>query len=683
MFGWNDAGGGTSYPRRFAIDLVEAGHEVAVFYASVPTSQQETGASQHEIKYRKEEGVSLYAVTHRPTPFLDIFNPAREVNYPPIVESFKSLLEDFLPDIIHYHNFLGLSLGLTKAAYDMGIPGVFTAHNFWLLCPTLYLLLPNGRSCSGASSTGENCLSCAKYHAQGLAQTLPESSQYALREKALQEHFQARLVQGFVNSRAVYEQFISCGYSADKLQVQPLVNPRCVTLWSEVGKHRNIEHSESKPLRIAYMGQVIPIKGVHLLVQAIQSLVGDFRLDIFGMGDPHYIQQLQAIDTTGKVCFHGEYSAADQIQLLKYVDLGVMCSICFEQSPLVIGEFLSARIPVIVAEAGGALDYIQADACLTYAPEDVNALKRHLQRLLDEPDVYQSLQAAIKPPNPTPYTEIMLKHYLQAQEKFLADPHFFDQRIKHLVQSKEISFYDAESLAPIKTVKKAEAYGIYVNTPLHDFRAKQGDLRLQEASWVITHNANELPLIQPLNKKGHWLPMWRAEKRFYENAHFSESEQFLVFIEADSDYWEELIKLYLKKLHQRVCLVILPWKISVEEAENKLLNFFEVQALEPETLPDIFLVDEPELNYPLIIEQMQFICLPQKNVSIPILHSALNAHRIYAKPDVVNAYPAYERQDSPFSTFPLELNCYAPTTDREKHNSTLVKRLKSLRAKGF
>ena len=46
----------------------------------------------------------------------------------------KDILKKEKPDIVHIHNFKGLSLSVFSASKDLNIPVVFTAHDCSLIC---------------------------------------------------------------------------------------------------------------------------------------------------------------------------------------------------------------------------------------------------------------------------------------------------------------------------------------------------------------------------------------------------------------------------------------------------------------------------------------------------------------------------------------------------------------------
>ena len=55
--------------------------------------------------------------------------------HPKVNAAFQDLLTDFKPNVVHIGHLNHLSLGIVKVAKSMGVPIVFTLHDFWLMCP--------------------------------------------------------------------------------------------------------------------------------------------------------------------------------------------------------------------------------------------------------------------------------------------------------------------------------------------------------------------------------------------------------------------------------------------------------------------------------------------------------------------------------------------------------------------
>lgn len=77
-----------------------------------------------------------------------------------LAEIFRRILEGFRIDIVHVHHTATTSLDIYYEADKLGIPIVFTAHDFYYVCPNEKLLDYEGDVCIGKN--GINCAKCLK-----------------------------------------------------------------------------------------------------------------------------------------------------------------------------------------------------------------------------------------------------------------------------------------------------------------------------------------------------------------------------------------------------------------------------------------------------------------------------------------------------------------------------------------
>lgn len=385
MFGWADAGGGTIFPRQIAHELARRGHRVHVLYSAL---EPLPGAGPYALRRHQDGAVQLLAVHNRPVPFVDDKAPAREVHDAAIARLFAPLLAELRPDVVHFHNFLGLSAAIAAATSEGGVPSLFTPYNFWAVCPTLYLTLPDLSVCGGVASDGANCLRCTKATQPGAA--------YVARTERLRELLTTHVGLCLPTSRSVHDVFVQNGYPASWLSVQRSGSARAERLWREVGAERR--PGVAGPLRIGFLGSVLPIKGVHLLVAAAQALRGAFEVHVHGEAPPDYAQALRQLDPRGVVQWHGAYREAQLPAIVRGLDLGVVPSICLDHSPQVVDELQAARVPVLGARIGGIPDYVQQGAGELFAAGDAAALAVLLQRCIHEPARVVAWQQRLQAP---------------------------------------------------------------------------------------------------------------------------------------------------------------------------------------------------------------------------------------------------------------------------------------------
>lgn len=383
MYGWDDDGGGTLLPRALAEYLTKQGFEIAVFYAGAKNTT-EKGA--YYVRRRKENGVELLGIYNRPVLFYDMERPDREIEDKRICEIFSLFLDEFKPDIIHFHNLFNLSVKITEIAQKNNIPSVFTSHNYWIICPRLYLITGKGEPCSGPETSGKKCAECigkeelASVYSQRLKRTIQATDKYVSLHLA-------------PSSRAK-EIFIAAGCNPHNIRVLRQASPAV----DDILRCRK-ERKRNDILRLGFLGAIIPIKGAHILAEAAQQFdMQEIELHFYGGAAPQYIEILKKIDRKNLIRFYGEYSYAELPDILKKIDVAVAPSLVEETGGLTAVEASAAGIPVVASRIGGLTDAVSNGGNgLLFAPGNVQELAEIISRLLYEENLYENLKKNVKP----------------------------------------------------------------------------------------------------------------------------------------------------------------------------------------------------------------------------------------------------------------------------------------------
>jgi glycosyltransferase involved in cell wall biosynthesis len=160
--------------------------------------------------------------------------------------------------------------------------------------------------------------------------------------------------------------------------------------------------SPAAHLRVGYSGQIAPHKGVHILFQAARQLPGA-ALKVRAYGDtsafPDYARQLEQIARQdARLHLAGVYERTQVSRVLQELDVLVVPSVWYENSPNTILEALAHRTPVIVSNLGGMAELVQDGVNgLRFVPGDAFNLAARLKQLLDEPELLPRLRAGIGP----------------------------------------------------------------------------------------------------------------------------------------------------------------------------------------------------------------------------------------------------------------------------------------------
>ena len=340
------------------------------------------------------------------------------------------VLDAVQPDVVHIHSLLNLSFHLPRLAGARGIPSVATLHDYTLVCPSggQRVHLAEQHLCHEIDP--DRCRRCfpqSVFHAQmvfarlaggttgiklaaraagvvrrrlprvfdrlarmvGRARASPMSAT-AITERLRKAREVFEAVDLFVApSAALAADFRRFGMPAEKVRV------------SDYGfrPFESVPRSRADgKLHIGFVGTLAWHKGVHVLLEAVQGLSPDrFELVIYGDPalSPSYVAALRERGRDMPVRFPGAFDHEHAREIYADLDVLVVPSLWFENSPLVIHEAFMAGVPVVGARQGGIPELVTHDRNgMLYDPSSSAELAGILQSLIDEPDRLRRLAAA-------------------------------------------------------------------------------------------------------------------------------------------------------------------------------------------------------------------------------------------------------------------------------------------------
>lgn len=159
------------------------------------------------------------------------------------------------------------------------------------------------------------------------------------------------------------------------------------------------ERAADAPLRVAFVGNLIARKGLHVLIEALSLTDTPITLEIAGSetADPTYAAHVRAqVDAAGlstQVRFLGALSDDARGALYARSDLLALPS--YEGFGIVYLEAMAFGLPVIASTAGAAHEIVRAgDNGFLVAPGDAQALARYLTALAHDPALREEMRAA-------------------------------------------------------------------------------------------------------------------------------------------------------------------------------------------------------------------------------------------------------------------------------------------------
>jgi glycosyltransferase involved in cell wall biosynthesis len=398
--------------------LVQHGHTAHVLCIESVNSGTGDGLRFIDDVYDQIPVRRLYFnLDHTPDPFhWSYFNPE-------IGDHLEIWLPTIKPDIVHLISGYVVTASAITIAKQLGFPLIVTLMDFWFLCRRITLVRSDGRLCGGP--TPLNCAICLYNECRRYGipyRILPDVMErcwhWVLRHPIVsnligfsetmkafrkrQDVLEAALKRADIlicHSRFLRNRFIAEGLDPEKMIFVRQGLP------SEVkGKDDPDRINVTPYLRFGYLGQLEEHKGVHILVDAFQKLVpSDYhpRLTLYGNLDKNtrYAKTLHHMARRNShIVFAGEYRTDQIAHVLAEVDVVIVPSTWYENSPNIILEALANRTPVVTSALGGMAEMVQHNVngllCQVGHSGDLSS---NLQRLIDEPGLLERLRRGIAP----------------------------------------------------------------------------------------------------------------------------------------------------------------------------------------------------------------------------------------------------------------------------------------------
>lgn len=397
-YGWNQDGGGTELPKSIALALSKRNIDIVVVVAE---QNHPSINKSYYVEEVNENKVKLYKIYNRPTAFLDATNPRREILDQEIFDIFSKIVEKEKPDLVHFHNFLGLSFAISEIPKQNKIPSLFTAHNFHLIDPELYMFDFNQTL---AKWENTDLLSQSI-----LVKSRPDLEiDYKIRKEVARKLLNDNIdvfIAIYQCFSIIYNEFAGV-YS--KTVVLNQISEIC-------DKIKPIQKDFVGKLRVGFLGSMYPHKGVHNIYRAA-DILSNYNIEfyLYGLGKIDYIKVLEETFPNAKVKYMGKYSPNDLQEIGKNLDCIVISSIWEEGGPLVAPEALAMGLPIVGANIGGIPDFvIDGLNGKLYNYNDPTDLARAIKYLYQNPDELKRMQVnSYLPYNFNDYVENLINLYL-------------------------------------------------------------------------------------------------------------------------------------------------------------------------------------------------------------------------------------------------------------------------------
>ncbi|MEI8085626.1 MAG: glycosyltransferase [Paludibacter sp.] len=313
-------------------------------------------------------------------------------------DNFAKLIALLQPDVSHIGHLSHLSTGLIDELKKQHIPIVFTLHDYWLMCPRgQFLTRSIGKPNNFELCAGQQDIKCAtdcyKVYFGGREATEHqdiESWSKWIHQRMNETKSMIDKVDLFIApSNYLRNRYIS-DFKVPENKIVYLDYGFPTTYLVQTEKSKEKEH-----FTFGYIGTHIPAKGVNLLIEAFKQIEVPATLKIYGRLNGQSSNALMQLASTSKnkIEFAGEYVNENLAnQVFSKVDCIVVPSIWVENSPLVISEAQSCKIPVITANIGGMNEYVQHMVNgLVFEHQNINSLAEQMKFAVDNPNLLLQL----------------------------------------------------------------------------------------------------------------------------------------------------------------------------------------------------------------------------------------------------------------------------------------------------
>ncbi|GAP08048.1 glycosyltransferase [Anaerolinea thermolimosa] len=327
-----------------------------------------------------------------------------------IEETARELIHRLAPQLFHLFSGYLLSGSVIVEAKRAGLPVCLSLTDFWFLCREINKLTPLGRLCP-LSVSRVDCVRCEAEHRRRyrvLDQVFPPlmtlywQLHFAEKEQIIRREAFLQRVLAQVDLMISPSQFLRSVYIRAGIPAERIVFCRQGRDFPGLTPE-NLVKTPSEKLRLGYTGQIAPHKGVHLLIKALQMLPG-LPLSVVIYGDmsryPQYAHCLEKASTRdSRIHLMGAFPEGTPLwKIYQEMDVQIVPSLWYENSPNVILEAFAHRTPVITSNQGGMAEMVQDGVDgLHFEHGNAKSLAACIGRLNQDRGLLRRLQDGIQP----------------------------------------------------------------------------------------------------------------------------------------------------------------------------------------------------------------------------------------------------------------------------------------------
>jgi len=323
-------GGDAMHVYYLANELAKLGHEIHIIY-NIEAYRLKRGSPKENSDFPNNENVHVYPMKSPLGIVTPILSHTFGVPYP-VQTKILTFIKRINPDVVHHHNISGFGPFIFRADAPKVL---YTAHDYWLICPMNNMLLPDGCECNKDA----NCFLCSL-----LRKRPPQLWRYWT---------------DINNSLTKVDTIIAPSkFMKSKLKKFGIECPISVI-------YNFVPDIDNKDLRdlivdgpyFLFVGILEQHKGILQLVETFLKVKDKInaKLVIAGSGslESKIWQMIQHHKVEDKIVLLGKISTRRLFNLYSNALATIIPSVWPENNPLVALESISAGAPVITSNKGG------------------------------------------------------------------------------------------------------------------------------------------------------------------------------------------------------------------------------------------------------------------------------------------------------------------------------------------
>lgn len=381
---------------------------------------------EYELTYNELEGLKIFKINNT----FSLYN-SFDMTYKnkAIAHKFCQVLDLVQPNIVHIQHLLYLSVEIINEIKKRDIPIIFTLNDYWLICPQGQLLKNNGLSCQGANNS--DCIECVlyqlsikryifniyyflnRYFPEFLFQMIKKSYLNCHKRLFLNKNFALNLIEERIthmkNICSIVDLFIApSNFLREKFIEFDLPKEKIFLLnyGFNLENFKKFQRTPSVKLRFGFIGNILPAKGVHILIKAFNKIENNnVELKIYGKqlsykGElGNYLEYIKKLAKNKNIKFMNEFDNKNISTIFEGIDVLIVPSIWYENSPLVIQEAFAFKTPVVASRIGGIPELINhGENGFLFEPNSYEDLFRTVNTIIKKPSLIEELKQNIRMP---------------------------------------------------------------------------------------------------------------------------------------------------------------------------------------------------------------------------------------------------------------------------------------------